>query len=259
MKSITGLVALSCILFLSACVTSKIMPVQVEERGIEHVVDKNYEIGQRKSVYVGDAMVRLKDYFVHRVVEAAIEPNVDFSMEGSNLNGTGMHVILKGKKSDSYPIVGIADLDGQKLYVVQVPGRNVAANINVAGCMPCVLFDVNTGAPVSKGIFGNGYFTPGDGFTRITPSSVRMARSSTESIIAEKGYINQEIIYSGLAGGAMRLAYREYSKEDHARPAFYQELTYDLNSQFIRFRNIRIQVHSATNESISYTVLEDGH
>lgn len=246
-------------LLLSACATSQIMPIQPEERGIEHVVDKSFQLGQRKSVYVGEAMVRLKDYYAHRVVEAAVEPNVDFSMEGSNLNGTGMHVILTGKKGNSYPVSGIADLEGQKLYVVQVPGRNVAANIDVAGCMPCALFDVNTGAPIAKGIFGNGYFTPGDGFTRITPSSLRMSRSNSESISAEKGYINQEIIYSGLAGGAIRLSYREYSKEDLARPAFYQELTYDLNSQFIRFRNIRIQVHSATNEGISYTVVEDGH
>lgn len=75
-------------LLLSACATSQIMPIQPEERGIEHVVDKSFQLGQRKSVYVGEAMVRLKDYYAHRVVEAAVEPNVDFSMEGSNLNGT---------------------------------------------------------------------------------------------------------------------------------------------------------------------------
>lgn len=258
MNTFTKFTMACCFSVITGCATSQIVPVQAEKQGIEHIVDKNYDIGQRKSVYVGESMVRLKDYYAQRVVNAALEPNVDFSMEGTNLNGTGMHVILNGAKGSSYPITGIADLDGQKLYVAQIPGRNVAANIGVVGCMPCALFDVDSGAPVAKGIFGNGYFTPGEGFTRITPASLRMTRSKSESISAEKGYINQELIYSGISGGVIRLAYREYSKEDLARPAFYQDLTYDLSSEFIRFRNIRIQVHSATNENISYTVIEDG-
>lgn len=43
-----------------------------------------------------------------------------------------------------------------------------------------------------------------------------------------------------------------------ARTAFYQNLTYDAKSQYIRFKQFKIQIHNATSEEIRFTVIEDG-
>mgnify|MGYP001043013533 CR=1 FL=1 len=49
--------------------------------------------------------------------------------------------------------------------------------------------------------------------------------------------------------------YREYIN-DMARPAFNQELQYDLNeSNIIGFKGLRIEVILATNTKIEYKVL----
>lgn len=65
-----------------------------------------------------------------------------------------------------------------------------------------------------------------------------------------------ELIYSGKSANVIKVVYREYSK-DLARPAFTQELQYDLNeSQQLMFRSTKIDVISATNQQIVYKVRE---
>ena len=51
---------------------------------------------------------------------------------------------------------------------------------------------------------------------------------------------------------------REYTSEDLARPAFYQNLVYESNKKRIRFKDTIIEIHEATNEKIVYTVISDG-
>ncbi len=66
-----------------------------------------------------------------------------------------------------------------------------------------------------------------------------------------------ELVYVGLTGSTIRLMYREYSN-NFARPAFSQDLTYDLSqSKIITFRSYRIRVLEATNDSLKFVVLSD--
>jgi hypothetical protein len=65
----------------------------------------------------------------------------------------------------------------------------------------------------------------------------------------------QELIYNGKSGNIARFLYREYSGT-LARPAFSQELTYDLSeSTTIGFKKVRIEVLGTTNTSITYKVI----
>lgn len=67
----------------------------------------------------------------------------------------------------------------------------------------------------------------------------------------------EELIYTGRSGNTIHISYREYKKE-FARPAFYQELRYDLKeSDIIVFRHYRIKVLDANNEFIKFIVLTD--
>ncbi|MDR7232796.1 hypothetical protein J2X45_003906 [Caulobacter sp. BE264] len=65
-----------------------------------------------------------------------------------------------------------------------------------------------------------------------------------------------QLLYTGASGGVVTLSYREFMR-DLSRPAFTQALTYDLSSgDEIGFRGARIKVTSATNVSMTYTVLK---
>lgn len=65
-----------------------------------------------------------------------------------------------------------------------------------------------------------------------------------------------EILYQGVSRNTLKLAYREYIK-DMARPAFYQDVTYDLEVKptTISFRTVRIEISAADNNKITYRVL----
>lgn len=65
-----------------------------------------------------------------------------------------------------------------------------------------------------------------------------------------------ELVYQGAGGGVLRIGYREFV-DDMARPAFSQELTYDLNPNGpteIAFQGLRIEVVKAGNLKIDYRV-----
>jgi len=67
----------------------------------------------------------------------------------------------------------------------------------------------------------------------------------------------KEFIYNGKANNNLKFVYREYI-HDMARPAFSQELQYDLNeSNIIGFKGLRIEVLKSTNTNIEYKVLND--
>ncbi len=74
------------------------------------------------------------------------------------------------------------------------------------------------------------------------------------TIVNETNF-KQELVYNGKSGNIARFLYREYSG-NMARPAFTQELTYDLSeSKVIGFREVRLQVLGTSNTSIKYKVI----
>lgn len=67
-----------------------------------------------------------------------------------------------------------------------------------------------------------------------------------------------QMIYSGMDGTTIRTSYREFSG-DFIRPAFSQELQYDLSQDsVIAYKTIKIRVLEATNSKLVFRVLEDG-
>jgi hypothetical protein len=67
-----------------------------------------------------------------------------------------------------------------------------------------------------------------------------------------------ELIYNGISKNTIRITYREFSG-DMARPAFYQDSTYDLDqSKEIHFKSIKMKVLEADNSKLRLVVLDDG-
>lgn len=67
----------------------------------------------------------------------------------------------------------------------------------------------------------------------------------------------QTLIYSGRIGNRITLGYREFSN-DMARPAFNNDVTYDLDeSKILGYKGARIEVLNASNTELTYKVLAD--
>ena len=82
-----------------------------------------------------------------------------------------------------------------------------------------------------------------------------VAYSKLKLPVKEKEYFRQEFIYNGKVGNSLKFIYREFT-DDYARPAFMQELQYDISeSKLIGFKGLRITIIDVNNTSITYKVL----
>lgn len=70
-------------------------------------------------------------------------------------------------------------------------------------------------------------------------------------------YIRKELVYSGISGNVIEIAYREY-RGGLAAPAFFQSVKYDLaESKVVCFQRFQIEVLSANNQGITCRLLSD--
>jgi hypothetical protein len=76
-----------------------------------------------------------------------------------------------------------------------------------------------------------------------------------EIVSVSQNNFKQEFIYNGKAGNILKFSYREFTN-DMARPAFNQDVQYDLSeSNEIGFKGARFLVLNATNMKLEYKVL----
>lgn len=79
-----------------------------------------------------------------------------------------------------------------------------------------------------------------------------------EGLIEEwsRDSFKRELVYSGVSQNTISILYREF-KDDLARPAFSQELKYDLSQgKEIGYKGARFEVIKATNTGLTYKVLK---
>lgn len=76
--------------------------------------------------------------------------------------------------------------------------------------------------------------------------------------VSQDGSFEAELVYSGTADNTLRLMYREYM-DGLARPAFTQELTYNLaESKTITFKSLTLEILEAGNSKVRFRVVNDG-
>ena len=86
------------------------------------------------------------------------------------------------------------------------------------------------------------------------PQETRLERAKLSQ--SDAAGFRQELLYNGKSGDMIKVLYREF-RNDMARPAFSQELTYDLSeSDIIGFQGVRIRVLKTSNVEITYSVLQ---
>ncbi len=67
---------------------------------------------------------------------------------------------------------------------------------------------------------------------------------------------NRELVYTGKSGNTISILYREFI-DNMARPAFSQEIKYDLtDTKIIGYKNARFKVVEADNVSLKYETLK---
>jgi len=227
-------VLVSAIISLTACATVRPMKPTVDSP--VQLIEKNYKIGEKQDVYVGDELLKVKDYWAKKITLSKMEAQNNFEIT------TGL-LTSKGSKGDRFLIYGITQNNGEDVYLLEIPGLYFNVGVTKNGRWADYLVS-------SEGQIGICY-------RKIVPEDTRFEFMKDIQIDTTHGFTNFEILFNGVTKDSISLLYREYTSENMARPAFYQNLTYPIDTEVIRFKNIKIKVNEISNERITYTVLED--
>lgn len=197
----------------------------------EHKKSTSFQIGQDQQANLGEPMVTEEDLFFYNglITTSDYQPPAQ----------SGVPLIKEGTMLKLYGSLG----NGDKVYQM----------INVERAKDLYGKPVSWDYCVAVNSSGHGY-----GITVCTmdyvvkwPAPVNFLK---EAKVYERGSNKQELIYNGKSKDTIKLSYREFM-DDLARPAFTQDLSYDLSeSKIIGFKKMKIEIIETTNSYIKFRV-----
>lgn len=217
-------------------------PVGSPEAAVEQVRERNYALGVQRTAAVGEPIVRVREYTLQKGGAAAVQANKAFAIRGC------LHDI-RFTEGERRPISGKRQVGGQSVYVVRKEGYQMGLG-NVLGIQ--VFEDGRIHNKVLTAFNTEGIYV-----CRPEPADARLIPVRGQITSQGAPYSNYEIIFNGSDGQAMQFTYREYSPEDLARTAFFQNLSYPVGSKTIRFRKLVIDVAGLNEQTITYAVRSD--
>lgn len=187
-------------------------------------------------------MAKVKEYVLEKTPrQGSLYPSQDFSLFYPIFGPTAFV-----RSTELIPVVGFTERNGVSYRLISLPSvPQVRLLITKDGYLE------GSGLGLRDSRLGYTYKT--------NPSDVIFRPDTTSSVVSRAGYLNFELIFTGVTKDSIRLLYREYTQQDLARPAFSQEAVYERDASTIRFRNILIRVISANGEQIRFVVIEDGY
>ncbi len=207
---------------------------------IENVDFKNYKIGEINKAYVGEQILARKAY------RAIVQSNVYESQQSFKLSGgLGATAInLTGNPGDTYLIEGVNEKGNE---ILAIPGSHLMFGVDHSGHWDSTILSSSFWtSPVGS---GSAY--------SISPDTASFKKVESSIPLAEDGYVNHELIFTGLGANGISILYREYTFENRARSAFTQELVYPKDTKTIRFRNYELDLKTVTPTYLSYAVISE--
>ena len=186
-------------------------------------------LGEVVTAYVGDSMVRQGTYTEHEAIKVSEELKLGLFDEYTVSKGyflkRGQNKNYETYTSPMTPDAGtitVAPLSDPVIAIIVHHGSSKLCALTVLGATDCIVTD-------------------------------SFERTNYER--ATRDTFQQTLIYSGRIGDKINVGYREFSS-DYARPAFNNDVEYDLSdSAIIGYKGASIEVLEATNQFIKYKLL----
>lgn len=243
----------SLVVALSGCSSVQMTQPQATISPLREENVKNYKIGTPAVATVGNPVIKRKNYFVRDItLHDRATPDRDFEVTceiplNSKIN-------FQGVKQVEIPIVASTQINGGSYKVLNIGTTN---NGLAAG----ILIDESSQAATGVGVWKNGFgsWITGMGATfKFSEPLPLFSFPTRHDVDKTRGFENVELIYTGVNGKNVNFLYREFTPDDLARPAFFQNVTYDISkSDVVAFKAFHMKIISASNTDLKYIVLAD--
>jgi hypothetical protein len=237
------------VILFTGCVS--ITPPTRNLSGLKTEEVKNYTLGQEYSVNVGESIIVRKSY-LYKEAEISDRAKASNDFHATAKIPLNKLLIYDGGKDEELLVLGTTEIKGVTYRIISI-GRT-------SNDLPVGMLATMDGKLTGQGVWRNGYGSWGTATIDFKIDRLDTQFTPVKSIEVDKSqqYENYEIVYTGKSGDNVTFVYREYTPEDLAKPAFYQNLTYNLaEGKVIQFRKLQMQVIEANNEQIKLKVLSD--
>lgn len=208
---------------------------------------KNYEVNETYSTNIGSTMVRIYSAYAYPAYKPIYNfnpPNIiKWDQKLGKMAEYETPTITTDQKWRAVfnykgnTIIYCAEYDDRYGIIINNNGEAANKNAWTEG-------GINTLTPNQK--------------TWDTPSKKLFEPTEPKLVEAYINSFKAELIYTGKMGNVITVSYREYV-DNMARPAFFQDLRYDLTEgNDITFKSLKIKVLEATNSKINFQVIDDG-
>lgn len=231
--------AVVLLLFPLAGMAAKIpYPSERKVISFEYVIKP--QLGQSATAEVGNALyketIKLKSATHYGKLTQDVESDL----------GEGRKLLLLAKSGGPMMLHAVT-----KKPMICFPARNTtfASRLNGRTLLGCVI------DREEKGVFDAASYNDSDVYVPISPPATYESHV-VDAEIEVKDKFHVEVLYQGVSKGEIKISYREFMN-DMARPAFNQDLSYELNSKgptAIGFKGMRLRVLKADSQSIEYIV-----
>lgn len=238
----TKLIATFLIVALQGCASVQPVAPPHVNAASEHVFDKSYMLGVESSVYVGEPIVKVKDYYETVRQAELLSATESFRMFVPPF----FHADIS--EGSTAVVKGTTNRDGKTYRLAQLHGDTV---------LTALLFLLNDDGSLEGSAINTSGSMMGYSY-HPDPASAKFVGKTVTKVDTSKGSKNFELVYSGATKDSINVLYREYTPEDLARAAFSQNLVYAKDSTTIRFREFIIKVIEASNERMRFVVEADG-
>jgi hypothetical protein len=241
---------------------------------VKHQYIKNYTLGEIQTAYIGQPIIKIRD--IYREVNDRevnnnnkntcfyVTPSNDFSISGIYTKKLfNKKLDIKGSNHKYYPLNDTMILNGVVYSVFDIDDNT--------GTIYGLMLDSN-----NKIIVKFVYYENHDHSSLYNLRNAVLSPENTTMIVSDKkatcyGFVdydndyhnfvvgnnNYELIYGGINNVSISITYREFTRDNLARPSFFQNLIYETSAKEIRFKNFKVVVIDSTNEKITYKIIED--
>ena len=214
---------------------------------------KNYRLKEVYSVNVGEPVVVRKSYF-YKEFESQDRAVVENDFRVVAKGALRPSLTYNGRKDEQLLVLGTTTVDKKSFRIISIGQLSDGTPVGI-------LVSRDTGVATGKGVWRNpvtGAWQSNNLGVTLDPPDTSFKVVNRVEVDRSKPYENYEIIYTGRLGENVTFVYREYTPDNLAKPAFYQNLTYNLaGAKQIRFRKLQIEVAEASNEQIKLKVVSD--
>ncbi len=248
---------------------------------IVHGYSTNYTIGEVKTASPGQNIVVVKDYYYNKTYPRVFLRFLDdFTLTAQvpskfilNKSLGTYALTIKAEKGKLYEASSKTDIGGVSHYILYLIDSNGYSSYGL-------LVD-NNGNIVKNAIYYRKPIKLDDSTMQLSSLKVEIISGYSLDMACNLSYqyswvhgmyfdknvklydklcgnINYELIFGGINEVSFNVTYREFTRNDLAKPAFFQNLVYRTNEKELRFKNIKIDILEVNSQKIVYKVMEDG-